>query len=658
VAVTLTGVPQTSVGQTYDLGLGLNPISGPSQMYGYMLNPGTELTEETSIDDEQRLVQIASPSSTDRWGSYPHISQGEWTGGERQLIFVDATRYYQSSKLETGIPGHLRIAGQYVRTAFPANVGNPSTGFVRTVARDTANSGGFAVAMTGGSAGNISVFRWSGASFGAIAQRMSSAGTNAVTELINAGAAMFGIVSGANPGIWQVTAGNGTSQITNDTIFAGTLCYIANTLWYALGSNSVEINKVIGPTWPGNAAGTNAQATNQVDGGMSMMCATASGLAFVTGASLNVGPSYVYTWDGASVPVYVGTVQNLFPVDMRTIGGITFLLFGALSEPGRSSTTIQPVIYSLSGSQLAVFDDYRYVDQAFQSSVAGGNNWCGNLDGDDTYLYLFWAGLSAKRYDLANTGGQSLAVSDVGDPARNGLANHFGVAGNEGSFFEWSDNPNSTNHLLWGLTTAANDTGYLITSYFDAATPGVVKYWRSFEVDLNAALGAGAGVAVAYQLDNETGFPHTLTLQATPTGDLLGVFPTPTKAKRIQLRITLTASNAGVSPDIRSYAIKPTLARVWRATVLCARSVLTHSGEDAQGAKGADLLANVASIYNNGGLCVLFVPDATSSTGVSQVNAVLEDYTRHSRIKVGPTADEFGNWDQEGTCDLVLKEDI
>jgi hypothetical protein len=655
MAVTLTGVKQESVGPVYDLAMGLNPMAGSSQMFGYMLAPGTEWQEATNLQDEQRLVQIASPSSSDRWGYYPAISQGEWSGGERQLIFVDPTRYYQSSKLETSTPGHLRIAGQYITTSFPGSMGGPSPGYVRSVARDTANSGGFAVAMNGGSAGNIAVFRWSGASFGAIAQRMSTP-TSQVFELINAGAALFGIVSGG--GIWQVTASNGTSQITTDQPLPGTLSYAQNILYYALATLQQQINQAVGPTWPGAAAGTAAQATNVVDGGVLMVCATASGLAFVTGAGRTVGPAYVYTWDGVSVPVLVGTVQNLFAVDMRTVAGITFLLFAALSEPGRSSTTAQPVIYSLTGSQLAIFDDYRYVDAAFQSAASVTNNWPGNLDGDDTFVYLYWTGLSTKRYDLANTGGQSLAVTDIGDPARVGVNYHYGAVGNEGSFFEWSDNPNSTNHMLWGLKTAANDTGYLVTSYFDASTPGVVKYWRSFEVQLNAVLGSGAAVNVAYQMDNETGFPHTLALVTMPNGNLIGFFPGGTKATRIQIKVTLTASTAGVSPDIRSWSLRPSLARVWKCTVLCARMVATHSGDDAQGARGVDLLANVVNVYNNGGRAVLYVPDPTTTAGVSQVNAVLEDYTRHSHFAPGPRQDEFGAYDQEGTVDLTLIEEL
>lgn len=651
---TTTGILLTQIGQTYDLALCPNPLTGSVAMVGYMLAPGSEFVEATDLQDDQHLVQVASPSSSDRFSRYPKISQGEWTGGERQLIFVDPTRYYQSSKLETAIPGHLRIAGQYIRTSFPANLGSPSN-VSRGVGTDVGNTGGYAVGMSGGTAGNIAVFRWSGGVFGAITDRLGPASVvNTVQEILTGADRYYGtIISGTTPGLYQRDA-NPSLIVTNDSPAQNTLAYIGNAIWYA--ASTLQISKITFP-FPGAAPGTAVQTANSLEGLVKAMGSTPSGLVFLMNYNVTVGPTLIYTWDGISLPVLVGTVWNLVPLDVRTVAGITFLLFGALGPAGNVAGKVQPVIYSLTGSQLAVFDDYRYLDIPFQAT--GVNQANGRLDGDDTFLYLFWPGLSTKRYDLANTSGQSLAICDVGDPARAGLLIHSGVISNEGSFFEYSDNPVSTNFMLWGTVTANNDTGFLITSWYDAATPGITKYWRSFEVELNAPLGTGASVTVTYDLDNQSGFANTLTLNALPNGNLIAFFPTGTKATRIRFRLLLTASNTGVSPDLRSYSVKPSLGRVWHFTVIAEDNVLTHSGEDGQGTKGADLISNVMAIYNNGGKGILFVPDASAANGVAQFNVSLEDYTRRSRApKPGPTQDEFHNWDQEALLDLSMVEEL
>ena len=122
--MNLTGVLPQQIGDTYDMALGYpDPATGIVDMVGYVLSNQGQFQESTNLQDEQHLVQIASPSSSDRFGRYPQVSQGDWSGGERQLIFVNANQYYTSTQCETSKPGHLTILGACTKVtlAHPPN---------------------------------------------------------------------------------------------------------------------------------------------------------------------------------------------------------------------------------------------------------------------------------------------------------------------------------------------------------------------------------------------------------------------------------------------------------------------------------------------------------------------------------------------------------
>src|SRR5215472_9296703 len=79
-----TGVRPDAVGPTYDIALGYrDPATGVVNMVGYVIPPSGTFEEGTDIQDEEHLVQISSPLNTDRYGRFPRVSQGDWSGGER-----------------------------------------------------------------------------------------------------------------------------------------------------------------------------------------------------------------------------------------------------------------------------------------------------------------------------------------------------------------------------------------------------------------------------------------------------------------------------------------------------------------------------------------------------------------------------------------------
>ena len=119
--ITTTGVAQSEVGGRFDLAVGYSVDGVNAVMTGYLVAAGSQWQEGTDITDEEHLVQIGSPSSSDRFGRFPVISQGDWTGGERQKYFVDPTKFYSTDgNLDTTKPGLLQIAGQIQTVALPA----------------------------------------------------------------------------------------------------------------------------------------------------------------------------------------------------------------------------------------------------------------------------------------------------------------------------------------------------------------------------------------------------------------------------------------------------------------------------------------------------------------------------------------------------------
>src|SRR5665213_580233 len=105
--MALIGIQPAQVGGEYDLAIGFDPGTGDTTMLGYVIETGTEWAEAPNIQDEQRIVQIASPNNSDRLTYYPKVTQDDWSGGEGQEYFTDPTKYYQSYKVDPTKPGHL-----------------------------------------------------------------------------------------------------------------------------------------------------------------------------------------------------------------------------------------------------------------------------------------------------------------------------------------------------------------------------------------------------------------------------------------------------------------------------------------------------------------------------------------------------------------------
>lgn len=660
-------VQPSQIGDTYDLALGCqDPDTGMTRMVGYVLAQSGTLTEGTNLQDEEHLVQIASPSSSDRYGRFPRVSQGDWSGGERQLIFINANAYYQSTQLNTTIPGHLTCNGFYFAVTVPNGINPMAIGqavLPRTVANNERR-----LYFLGYDGTNywISVYNLGTGNLGT----QAATAMGAVSELMRN--TDYAAYVGAANGIWAV-GGSGvtitiTPQVTNDAVqvlngasmatFQGSAYYLVQTM------TGNEINSATYPL-PGAGAGTTVYTTSEMEVFTQVITRGGTGLIFTTGRG-NGLDQYVYDFDGVNAN-YLGRIEGNI-LDCCEANGTVYILTAAIPAITNPQSPTLPVIYSIAGSTLSIFDDFRKVDDDFwpTSFVAGGH-----LESDGAYLYFWYAGLSTKRYLLTTS-----AVMDIGNPicVNAGSTGRAGTPLGDGGFVETEPATSQTTAYVNVEQDGPNADGILLTSWFDFGTPDVDKAFKAIEFTMNSAVSAAA-LLVSFQVNSPANPLLGTTVNVSPSGNtLVAYLPQGTLGRRIRFQITL---NHQGDPDVQSYGITATLARVFQATVACNRQQHVRGGSnpipDPQKLTSTELLANIQRCYTlAGGNVTMYIPDPTVdedalasgqpgavALGVSMIQAQLQDYQRS--LSPGVSAGMRGSngpLDIEATVQLTLTEQL
>jgi hypothetical protein len=644
-----------SVGDLYDVALGYqDPATGLTRMVGYCLTPTGQWVEGTNMQDEQHLVQIASPASSDKFTRFPKVSQGDWSGGERQLIYVNPNQYYSSTQLNTALPGHLTCYGAYISVDF-TGVNGIGYGSGRVLTSDSGyvygipNHTGYVVYDL--NLGTVSA--------------VSGTGATALLELTRL---IVGIFASGPTGLWTVRGTGSPGQDTNDAFGpvpqSGAVAQFAGGTIYYITSSNTKLNSITTPL--GAAPGTTQFTVPVFETFILSLSPGTSGVIMVTGESIigntNVPlRNTVYSFDGVNAN-YLGVI-NGYIEDSTSVNGVTYILTTAPSFGIGSSQ--QPVIYEVTGSTLSKVDDYRNVDPFFQSTSTTGTPR-GTLDSDGLYLYLFYPGLDAKRYDLT-----TFAVSDVGTPGVMGRsAPHRGCALIQRGIAEVGAGANTLYVVRPDQPPTADGT--MITSWYDQSTPDVDKSFKSIEFSFNSLFTTNS-VAVAYQLDNpNTGFVP-MAVQVSQSGlQLVGFFPSGTIGKRVRYQITLLHD---ANPDVQSWSTGMTLARIFTFPISCRRDPKGRNlQDDPQGLTAMQKLATIENAYLlAAGKITLWIPDATASVdnpsidpitgnevvGVSQVQAVIQDYQKSTAGGVAPGYRSVdGVFDLEGDVALTIAESL
>jgi hypothetical protein len=640
MSFTTTGVTPDQIGPVYDLAMGRIDSTGNAEMVGYVLTPSSGWNEATNLQDEEHLVQVDSPFSTDRFGRYPKVSQGDWSGGERQLIFVNGNQYYQSQQLETAIPGHLTCMGNYLTVSVPAGVFGSGASF---------GGGGLPRIVSSAASDAFFVGNTESATYKVTALNLSTLvqttfavpGNVAVSELMHL---PNGLYVATTAGLYQLAIGTSTwTQVTDDDVadanlIGASMAYLEGSIYYLLSTASGGVNtggEMMSATYPfpGASAGTQVLAGYEFENLLLATANTGTGLAVVAGSAFGATRSWVYTFDGA-VADFVGVIEGGV-LDVCEANGVVYIL---TVEPhyGTSPPVFGlPIIYQLDGSTLSIFDDYRSLDPDF---LPTSTQTYGHLDQDGRYLYYFTGNLNTKRYNLTTA-----AVTDVGNPTAATAIGYWraGTVLSSGTFAEIAAEGAGTTAYICQAHVTPNTNGWMITSWYDFGTPGVDKSFTQIEFTFNAPTDATSlnAVTLQFQVNNPTAtWTSAAGALAQNSNDVIFTLPYPTIGSRIRFQITLVAAEA---PDIQSYSISATLARTWTVTVSCRRGQSVRNGapgRDPQNLTSTQLLANIKQCYRSGGNVVLYMPDPTideaavaanlgPAVGVAQCFAVLQDYS-------------------------------
>lgn len=656
-------VRMDQIGNTYDTAIGFyNPATQTVRMVGYCITASGQWTENTDMQDEDHLVQIASPSSSDKFTRFPKVSQGDWSGGERQLIYITANQYWQSTQLNTTVPGHLTCNGNYGTATIANGITPILSGFQppRVVASSLNR-----VYFLGDNAGTyyVSVLNLNTSAVGTAA----ASGFGALHEVMRN--TDYPVYIGAASGMW---AGSGagttvtlTPQVVDDNVAlinGASMATFAGSVYYITGSSTP--NKINSATYPlpGAGAGTTVYTASQMENLVQVLSRGATGLVFITGSGQGVD-QYVYGFDGVNAN-FLGRIQGNI-LDACEANGTVYILTAAV--PGAPDTFSLPVIYSVAGSTLSIFDDFRKVDPAFWPITFSAG---GHIESDGTYLWLWYAGLSTKRYVLTTS-----AISDVGNPTVIS-ASSTGRAGTplgDGGFVETEPQVSLTTAYINYTQLDNNASGTMLTSWYDFDTPDVDKSFKSIEFAFNAAFTSTA-LTCSFELDNPNIGPTVMTPMLSNSGlTLIAYFPVGTIGKRVRFTITINHT-AAPAVDVQSWSILATLARIWAFPVACRRNPQTRSGPDQQGLTAMQLLENIIDAYTvAGGNVIMWIPDPTASAdnpsvdpitgenviGVSQVSAVIQDYARSTAAGIAPgyrQAQDGGVFDMDGDIQLTLAE--
>jgi hypothetical protein len=660
-------IEKESVGPTYSVGIGYDAGDGTVAMYGYNLTPGEDFTESTNLQDEEHIVTIDSPNSTDRFTRYPKVSQGDWEGGGGQLIFETANQFYQSDGWETAVAGLLLPAAS-ANTVTTA-IGTPSATPSWPVATD-----GSKWVM-----GHYDSVNTKNAYIGSTATPLGAAVSigSGNPEIYNLLRTPLGIFAGTSAGIYLVnttTPGSSvlwTTDVVQNNNYASMAYFSATsgasggvgTLYYILASSG-NINS-IGTASGG--AGTLVATHPDMEQPFVAICDTANGLFWATGSSEQgaVDPSYeaiLYTFNGTLPANRVDSINGYIKAAV-TLNNVTYILTVLDQSAGNGNFTL----YSLSGNTLSIITDTRYNAPDFQENTVIlplSKFFKPGMQEDGRYLYIGWQGTHGQRYDPVLN-----AFSYVGAPAPLDTNQDSRVLVNTAASGIVDVYGNKTKGIFQAYAfNGSPTTGTFETSYYDFGTPTVNKLFTSMAVQMSAPQSAES-LTVNFMTDTATTWTPTVIPDESNGNWLYAMLPVGTIGARIKFQLIYNASNFNTSfPwQITDYSITGQLGRIWQMTVSCRQNSQTISGtDDPQGQTGLQLWANIYNVRRvAGGSMYLWITDPTDPDGdgsyvAETLRAHIEDLTITSSqgTPSGARTTSYGGFDAERDVEIQIVEDL
>lgn len=633
------------VGTQYHLGL-----SNGVQSYGYLLQnqggTGPVFKESTNITDKQALVQYSSTQLIDRdIAFFPRVTQGDFSGGSLQTVFIEPTQYYDSD-LEIRTPGYLTLRPGWSRVQLVTGLGSP-----------TPQSVSWKNAVWTCFGNGTTVYGSNGATLspGLTAKFLATDG-----YALFVGDGVTAVNFSFDGSVWTNLA-NATGAIQQMWIIAqgtnGRFLYYTNIL----NSNSPDIahslfklDLNVATPAPPIAVPTGGMKVNIVD-----ICEYQNGIAILANDGQVLGDSSVWYHDGQNMTRIVGlseyqgsgicnTLGNLYvtaqsigqfegPVLLKIQSG-SFDIVARWSSPLATQTTAdigspvssgQYVYYTLTAPQINNVTPRSYV--AVTDTITNASSHLGNLDSIDSPLVQ---------------GPRQIACV--------GRAVTFPMINAGTGFLQFQTNQST---IAGGNLYSASGT--LVGSKFDFQTPGISKRFRNIEVIHNNPLAVGQSVTLQMFVDQDpVQYTSGLTPTATVTNSTVGSTLTRVVAGADTVGRTLypvikLAGNGGNSPSVNRLSVEVGGSWVWELYLDCTstRRLLQQQSEDLQGVTGKDLYYMLRNAYENGTHLTLLLAEGVSYVvTIESLQADAPNYSDHLQSTVRA--------DQEWLVHAILKQTV
>ena len=622
-----TGVQPGQIGPVYDLGLGyFDPTTNMVKMFGYVVSPSGGTDEGTDITDAQHIVSTASPNSTDRYARYPQVSQGDWSGGERQVVYTEPSMYYQTDGgMDVTTPGRLKLLNAFGRAGIFYNL----TGTYNHCPMQTDGAQIWIGASTAGH--NIIYYTDAG---GFSFQNLFNG--HEVADMLYDN---IGLVFMTDQGLWYEDGSHFVNQALPSPFLATkSLAYLNDEVFYIVNDTGALDSTIWAYNGTANAH-TLRLTANTTERYFQCICSMPDAIFFATTSNLPV-ISFLYTWSGASgdLPVRIAEIKGRIEYCFEALGTVYVLVRGFGANGNNPAWTL----YSVVGNQVSVVDDARYINDAnftptctsVESFDPGHTTTTAEFNSmlwtDGRFLYIAWPGLATRRLDLVN-GGLSTIGPNGTNNAANVSARRF-ITATSPPYMDVCAYDGGISLTPFYLGTSQPRSGTLTYSFADFGSPGVGKVFRSVEFQLADALVAGQGITWQYRLTQDGAFAALNVVQMGPR-NYVAFFPPGTKGTEVQVMVSMTAITNVSSPVLRYSSIVADVGKAWQWTVACRRNMQSRSEDGAavdQGPyTGQQLAANIVNIREiAAGRCYLYIPDVTQASGVAQVQARLVDYHR------------------------------
>lgn len=636
----VTNINTGQVGNLYSLAL-----SDGTRTYGYCLrNLGgnddrSALNESTNIADKEKLIQFSSPSIIDRdLVFYPRVSQGDFSGGALQLVFLDATKFFDSD-LEIRTPGYLSLRPAWARTTLTTGLGAPApqsvawNGSVYTTFAGTAiyKADGTTTTAPGITAKFIDTdgnTLFAGDGVNTVVALSTTGGLSTVATAAGAFGQMWCVNQGTNGRFLYYSQASGAVSGAFDSLFkidlAGSLPVGAGAS-VPTGSTRFAIIDLVA-----YQNGIAILAKDPGDTGFDVWYHDGANMTRIVrvnqyspvGIEACLGDLYVSARSASDYepPALIKISSGSFEVVARPGSPLATLTSAGIGCP---RSTGQYVYFALTNPQINGVSTANYI--GVYDTITGSYSHLGNFDATD-----------------------NPNASQPRQIAFSGRAAVFPFVSGGSGILQYQTN---SSHLPGGNTFAAS--GWVVSSKIDFGTLGVAKRFRRIEAH-HRPLNAGESVQIEAFVDADplafttalAPRPTTATVTNSTVGSgvttlSIGQDPNDPFGSSIGRSLYFASQlHAGTgnatTPVIIYFAIEVGGTWVWEVDIDCTsrRRLLNGATEDPQGVTGKDLYYLLRNAYENGTSLTLTLADNSYSVNIESMKAQAFGYVNHQNVPV------------------------